>query len=116
MLLSDLDEAIKLKDKYNYLVGSVIKPEPTPLLKLIIIQKDPTEFGLLWASQTEEFNEEDLSKSMEDEEFENQLNNLEHADLSKIDDCLYIVIGVFRSIKGVPRFLPLDSILYYNGL
>lgn len=114
LLKPTLTEAIKLKKENEKLIGTILKPEITPLLKLIIIQKTPEELGILWAAQRELFEDEDKSKEVSDEEFECQMKEFEYVDLSKIEGCFYVAIGVFRSKNGEPRFQPLYSLLFEN--
>jgi hypothetical protein len=114
-MLYSHNDAIKIKKENENLVGSILYPEITPLLRLIIIQKTPTEFGGLWANQREAFEDEDNSKVISDEEFENQMKEFENIDLSKKDGYFYYVIGVFRSTNGEPRFQPLEMLLLNNS-
>jgi hypothetical protein len=106
-----LEDAKKQKEEYESLVGQMIKGEKTPLLKLIIIQKTPTEFGEMFAAQREVFDDEDNTKIISNEDFEQQMKDFDNLDLTKVDGQFYFVVGVFRYSNGESRFQPLDCLL-----
>ena len=111
-----LQEAIEFKEKYIKLIDKVLAPVGTPLLKLIIIQKTPTEFGQISASQRFSFEDEEPEKIISDEEFESQMKVFDNADLSKKQDEFYYIIGIFRYPNGEPLFEPLYSLLVNNAV
>ncbi len=115
MLIGSLEEAVILKQQNEKFVGKIVNPEITPLLRLIIIQITPEEVGKLWANQREASEDDDSSKSISDEEFEKQLKEFDHIDLSKKDGYFYVVIGLFRSKNGEPRFQPIQSLSLKNS-
>ena len=109
MLISSLEDAITIRQQNEKFVGTIVHPETTPMLRLIIIQIIPEEVGKLWANQREAFEDEDNAKVISDNEFETQLKEFDNIDLSKKDGHFYVVIGLFRSKNGEPRFLPINK-------
>jgi hypothetical protein len=111
IMFDSLDDAIKYKDDHIGFIGKTSKLENVPLLKIIILQMTPSEFGMKWAEQREIFEDPDPSKIITDEEFEEQLIALENLDLTKKDECFYNVVGVLRLTNGEPRFQPMHWLL-----
>ena len=81
MLHYSIEEAIEYRQQNKKLIGSIFKSLGHPLLKLIIIQKTPTEFGLMWADQRSSFEDEDNSKIISDEDFDRQMKDCEKLNL-----------------------------------
>lgn len=110
-----LDDAIKFKNEHQNLIGKWSKSEETTLLKIVVLQMTPTEFGELWAKQRFPFEQEDASKILSDEDFEKELVAFDNIELSKKDGCFYEVVGIMRYGNGEPRFQPM-SYLLSNGV
>jgi len=106
-----LDDALKFKSHNEELIGKYSKTEETELLKIIILQMKPTEFGKLWADQREIFEDSDVSKIITDEEFKEQLIVFDNTDLTKKEGYFYEVVGVLRLVNGEPRFQPMHWLL-----
>lgn len=110
-----LKDARQIRDKYNYLIGETLKPEETPLLKILLVQKT-REMEKKWSSQPKSFEPEFKDGAISDDEFEKQIKELEELESTYPDNEQVYIMCVFRTIDGVPRFHPLEWVKTYNGL
>ncbi len=106
-----LDDAIKFKSDNEIFIGKYSKSEETELIKIVILQMTPSEFGKLWADQREIFEDPDISKVLNDKEFEEQLIAFDNLDMTKKEGCFYEVVGVLRLANREARFQPMQWLL-----
>lgn len=106
-----LDDAKKYKSENEKYVGKYTITEESILLRIVIVQMTPTEFGKKWAEQPETFEEQDLTMAITRQEFDLQMEAFENADLTKKDGHFYEVLGCFHSANNLPRFQPMHMLL-----
>jgi len=114
-MLQTLEDAKKYQSDNKHLIGRILEPEKTELLDLVILKKTSEEAGLMWANQKEPFEETDESYLLTDEEFNNQIEAIKNSDLTPEDGYFFLVVGIFRTKDGQPRFEPLHWILSSNA-